>query len=100
MAHVNREAKRRYEIQYRQTLRLQMVAAYGGMCQECKETDPIVLVLDHIKDNAQEDRRLNGHKGGYVMYRKLRELGWPKDQHRLLCNNCNYRKEHRRRYAK
>lgn len=100
MAHVNREAKRQYEIQYRQTLRLQMVEAYGGMCQECKETDPIVLVLDHIKDNAQEDRRLNGHKGGYVMYRKLRELGWPKDQHRLLCNNCNYRKEHKRRYAK
>jgi hypothetical protein len=95
-----RELKRQREIKYRLNLRLEMVAAYGGMCQKCKISDPIVLVLDHILDNAQEDRRLNGHNGGYVMYRKLKEKGWPKDQHQLLCNNCNYRKEHKRRYAK
>lgn len=85
--------KKTYEI------RLEMVAAYGGKCCQCGEDDPIVLVLDHIGDDAKADRRANGHKGGWMMYQKLKKRGWPKDVHQLLCQNCNFRKEYKRRRA-
>jgi hypothetical protein len=78
-------------------IRLEMVAAYGGSCLRCGENDPIVLLLDHINDDAKLDKKQNGHHGGWMMYRHLRKLGWPKDRHQLLCHNCNYRKEYERR---
>ncbi len=85
------------EKKYRDNLRIEMVEAYGGVCIECEESDPIVLVLDHINNDAQADRILNGHTGGYRLYAHLRRLGWPKKDHQLLCHNCNFRKEYHRR---
>lgn len=81
-------------------IRLEMVAAYGGKCIGCNENDPIVLVLDHVKDDAKLDKLQHGHHGGWIMYRRLRKLGWPKERYQLLCHNCNYRKEHKRRREK
>jgi hypothetical protein len=94
------ENKRRqslYYLDYRERVRLEMVAAYGGKCGQCGERDPIVLVLDHIADDAKIDREENRHKGGYKMYLFLKRNGWPKGRHRLLCQNCNFRKEYDRR---
>lgn len=85
------------EYKYRARLRKEMIAAYGGKCSCCNETDPVVLVLDHINDDAPVDRIINNHKGGYRMYADLRRRGWPKDNHQLLCHNCNFRKEYYRR---
>jgi hypothetical protein len=81
-------------------IRTEMVAAYGGFCVQCGESDPIVLLLDHIRDDAKLDKRKNGHHGGWMMYRQLKKLGWPKDRYQLLCHNCNYRKEYERRKRK
>jgi len=74
-----------------------MINAYGGKCQQCDESDPIVLVLDHINDDSKKDREINKHNGGYKMYLHLRRNGWPKGQHQLMCHNCNFRKEYKRR---
>ena len=82
---------------YRDKLKTDMVNAYGGKCLHCNIKDPEVLVLDHIHDDAKEDRLKNNHTGGYFMYAKLKKLGWPKNNYQLLCHNCNYKKELKRR---
>jgi hypothetical protein len=82
---------------YRDRLKAAMVEAYGGKCIRCGIDDSDVLVLDHINDDAQIDRKENKHCGGVHMYAKLRKAGWPKDRHQLLCHNCNYKKELQRR---
>jgi hypothetical protein len=96
----NKDKCRKYELKYRQNLRAEMILAYGKTCQDCGEGDPLVLVLDHINDDAKQERKENNHCGGFHMYSKLKKLGWPKDRHQLLCHNCNFRKEYRRRSAK
>lgn len=85
-----------YYSEYREKIKLEMVEAFGGECLECGEDDPIVLVLDHIKDDGHIDRK-NGIEGGFKLYQQLKKLGWPKDRHQLLCHNCNFKKEYKRR---
>ena len=95
----NREKLRESEYKYRQSLRAEMILAYGRDCKHCGESNPLVLVLDHIFDNAQDDRKKNGHNGGYHMYRQLKAKGWPQGELQLLCHNCNFIKEYKRRNA-
>lgn len=91
----NRQHLAGYYADYRDRIRLEMVQAYGGACCECGEDDPIVLVLDHINDDGQVDKKLG--LGGFKAYMALRKQGWPKTRHQLMCHNCNFRKEYRRR---
>ena len=81
-AEINRRSRERAWM-----LKLEMVAAYGGRCVCCGETEPIFLAIDHINGGGKSDR-LRGH-GGFHFYAKLKKLGWPKDEYRLLCHNCN-----------
>lgn len=65
-----------------------MLAAYGGSCECCGETEPKFLALDHIHGGGNKHRKLIG-TGATKMELYLRKLGWPKDQYRVLCHNCN-----------
>lgn len=73
------------------------MAAYGGACLHCGESDVIVLVLDHINDDGKVDRKENSHNGGYKLYLKLRKKDYPQGKYQVLCHNCNFRKEYLRR---
>jgi len=66
------------------------IAAYGGGCDRCGESDEDVLCFDHINGGGTELRRTGSHShgGGYTMMRVL-VTSRPKDR-RLLCANCNY----------
>src|SRR5215469_5890297 len=73
---------------WRVKIRAEMVAAYGGACACCGETEPDFLTLDHIGGLTPENHPWNPKRRGSSIYGKLKKLGWPK-LYRLLCWNCN-----------
>jgi hypothetical protein len=90
--HINtsRKSNRRSGIR----IKTAVIAAYGGKCQcpGCDEYRPEFLQVDHINnDGGIERRNLYGKQSGQSrrFYRRLRELGFPKDGYQLLCVNCN-----------
>ena len=71
---------------YRKALRLQIIAAYGGKCVCCGESQIEFLSIDHIEGRgtgADHRRRV-----GSTIYSHIRREGFP-DTYRLLCYNCN-----------
>jgi hypothetical protein len=68
-------------------LRMAIIAGYGGRCACCGESNPGFLTIDHIHGNGSELRRTT--ETG-VLYWKLSREGFPKDNHRLYCMNCNW----------
>lgn len=93
----NKIQQAKYYAGYREKIKFECVEAYGGSCIECGVNDPIVLVIDHTRDNAKEDREILNQRGGYKLYMDLKRRGWPKNGYQLLCHNCNFRKEYIRR---
>lgn len=74
--------------QSRRKLRLETIAAYGGLCSCCGESHQEFLAIDHINGGGTAQRRALGFRGS-EFHRWLRALGYPKDECRLLCHNCN-----------
>ncbi len=64
--------------------RLKCIAAYGGCCTCCGETQPEFLAIDHIDGGGGQHRKTIG--GGIVAY--LIKNKFP-DGFRVLCHNCN-----------
>lgn len=64
--------------------------AYGGpKCSCCGEDNPLFLTLDHINNDAPEERRRYRKSGrSSLTYGQLRKLGYPSGR-RVLCFNCN-----------
>lgn len=79
----NTEAIKRQQKVYRDKLRKEAIEEYGGKCTCCNESTPEFLTLDHIKGRDGDRRR------GTSFLVELRRKGWPKDNYRLLCWNCN-----------
>jgi hypothetical protein len=70
----------------RNKLRDELLAAYGGMCSCCGEDIRAFLTIDHINnDGGGRDRE----RTGAMLWCWLRQQGWPTDNYRLLCFNCN-----------
>lgn len=65
-----------------------MVAAYGGKCACCGETETRFLSLDHVNGGGARHRREVGNS--YTLFRQLRDAGWPTDGYRVLCMNCQF----------
>lgn len=76
-----------YWRQWQQARKAQLIAAYGGKCACCGETEPAFLSLDHINGGGRQERKALGNSG---LFKKLRDAGWPKDGYRLLCMNCQF----------
>lgn len=75
--------------EYRKRVRAEMIAAYGGKCACCGETEPQFLALDHVHGNGSVERRELGILGGHRIAAHLKRLGYPQEDYQLLCHNCN-----------
>jgi len=71
-------------------LKDEVVAAYGGVCACCDESNSDFLCIDHIENDGAADRK----KGlfGIHLYKYLKRNNFPKDRYQLLCFNCNQAK--------
>lgn len=66
--------------------REEFLRAYGGKCACCGESTPEFLELDHINGGGRQHRLREKRD----LYQVLKEQGFPKDEYRLLCANCNH----------
>jgi hypothetical protein len=83
---------RKKDLSHRSRLRLkdEMFVAYGGKCTCCGESTPEFLGIDHIDGRGYKPRDKHGLRiGGKDFYRWLRQQGFPQDEYRLHCHNCN-----------
>ena len=76
------------EKDYYRRLRAHVIAALGDCCACCGEREPTFLQLDHIHGGGVRHLKLLGN--WVAVYRAVRDAGFPKDQYRLLCSNCNH----------
>jgi hypothetical protein len=71
-----------------QKLKLAVMAAYGGSCVCCGESEIRFLTIDHVDGDGASHRRATSTKGGPQFYRWLRKNNYP-GGFQLLCWNCN-----------
>lgn len=74
----------------RERLRTEVLLAYGHRCDCCAEAAREFLGVDHVRGGGRQHRkrlRLGGR-----FYDWLKRQGFPRDEFRLLCHNCNVAK--------
>lgn len=64
-----------------------VIAAYGGKCQCCGETEINFLTVDHINGCTKDQRRQEAYHGD-GMWGHLRRNNYPTG-YQILCYNCN-----------
>lgn len=71
----------------RELLRTEVLLAYGHRCACCAEAVREFLCVDHIRGGGCQHRKSLGAGGRF--YNWLKRQGFPRDEFRLLCHNCN-----------
>ena len=77
------EAGKRWRIK----IRSEVLKAYGQTCACCGEHTAEFLSMDHMSGGGRQHRK---QLPGGDIYLWLKRQGFPKDQFRLLCHNCNF----------
>ena len=85
----NRKKILKYNKGWRDNLRKEIINAYGNKCECCGETRYEFLCIDHKNGNGEQHRRRLRKDAGVDFYCWLRKQGFPKEEFRLLCHNCN-----------
>lgn len=73
---------------WRMDIREDVIAAYGGRCSCCGESEPEFLTLDHVNNDGAEHRRANALSTGIKAWKWARDNQHPQNL-QLLCWNCN-----------
>lgn len=74
----------RQQSSYRK-LRNALIAAYGGVCKCCGESEVMFLEIDHINGGGAKHLR---SKPPATIYREMLENYQP-TEYQVLCSNCN-----------
>ncbi len=70
-------------------LKKEVISQYGGRCECCGETLMEFLSLDHRNGGGRKKRLSGEHPSGQALYRMLKKMGFPQEEFRVLCHNCN-----------
>ncbi len=73
-----------------QSLIQEFITAYGGVCECCGEVEWTFLTVDHMTLGS---RRPHKSRGTLSMLYNLRRRGWPREEYKLHCFNCNLGRE-------
>lgn len=79
----NNEAVKRYH----RNLREAGIYALGSVCECCLEHRYEFLAFDHVQGGEARARR--NSISTHMWLADLKRRGWPTDEVRLLCHNCN-----------
>jgi hypothetical protein len=76
----------------RKKYRDELIAAYGGACTCCGESEVDFLTIEH-KDGVPDTHRMPGGKrrSGVSLLARIRDEGYP-DCYTIHCYNCNMAK--------
>ncbi len=77
---------------YTRRLKLAVIKGYGGKCVICEEQHWEFLTIDHKNGGGSQHRKEIG--GVQILYRTLRDQGYPEGEYRLLCACCNCSQKH------
>jgi hypothetical protein len=80
-----RELRAAWMRRRRRERRAEIIAAYGGRCQCCGESNERFLAIDHVNGGGSEHRKRLGT--GRVL-KEIVDRSFPPD-FQLLCHNCN-----------
>lgn len=89
MDNAGRERNKARVKSYKQSVRMQAIIKYGGVCECCGESELAFLVLDHKNGGGTKAR------GGYAYaeYSRILRLPINRDEIAVLCANCNMARE-------
>ena len=90
----NKEVLDARSARWRAAKRAAHIVTAGGKCVHCGETDPIVLDFDHVENDGAKHRKAT--KRNNIISVLVKE-GIDPAKIQLLCKNCNWRKEYKRR---
>lgn len=71
---------------YKDKLREEVFTAYGNKCVCCGESRDEFLQIDHINGGGLQHRK----EIKKDLYKWLKDKGFPKDEFRILCADCNH----------
>lgn len=71
---------------YIKSLRIRVIAGYGGQCKCCGENTEELLELDHINGDGAEHRKTG--LSSTQLYKIVERAGFPND-YQILCVTCN-----------
>ena len=82
--------RREYQRERQREIRRFVIQGYGGICVCCEESRFEFLSIDHVHGGGRKDTAEKG--GNCRLYFWLVKEGFPTDNYRILCHNCNMAK--------
>lgn len=73
----------------RRRVKAEVLAAYGGVCSCCGESNLELLTIEHIGKTGKAHRASVGGSGGLRIYRDLKKKGYPAG-YTVYCMSCNW----------